>query len=144
MAFHPSTNGTVEQTNALVEQHLRCYVNYQQTNWAELLQFVEVVYNNAVHSSTGLTSFKVVNGVEFVPIPEYPQKAPSSVSLAKWIKTLPRVWGNVKQALIKPAETQKTHADKKRSPQMPFHVGEKVYLSSKYLKLKVPCWKLGP
>lgn len=31
-AFHLSTNGAVEKANAVVEQSLRCYANYQQTN----------------------------------------------------------------------------------------------------------------
>lgn len=47
-------------------------------------------------------------------------------------------------ALRKAAETQKVHADRKPALQKPFQVGEKVYLLTKYLKLKVPCQKLGP
>lgn len=47
-------------------------------------------------------------------------------------------------SLWKAADAQKVQADKKRSPQKPFHMGEKVFLLTKYLKLKVPCWKLGP
>lgn len=47
-------------------------------------------------------------------------------------------------ALRKAAETQKVQADKKWSPQIPFQVGKKEYLSTKYLCLKVPCHKLAP
>lgn len=53
--FHTSTNGAIERANAMVEQNLWYYVTYQQTNWVELLPFVEVAYNNAIHSSTGHT-----------------------------------------------------------------------------------------
>ena len=33
-AFHLQTDGQTERTNAILEQYLRAYVNYQQDNWA--------------------------------------------------------------------------------------------------------------
>lgn len=74
-------NGAVEWTNEMIEQYLRCYVNYQQTSWADLLPFAVVAYNNAVHSSTGLTPFQITTGMEFAPMPELPQEPPSSMAL---------------------------------------------------------------
>lgn len=62
--------------NAMVKQYLRCYVNYQQFNWAALLLLAEVAYNNAVHSSTDLTPFHVTSGMKLIPMPELPQGAP--------------------------------------------------------------------
>ncbi|XP_013931300.1 PREDICTED: uncharacterized protein LOC106556814 [Thamnophis sirtalis] len=126
-----------------LEQYLRCYITYQQTNWAELLPFAEVAYNNAIHSSTSHTPFKVVNWVEFVLIPTFPQVPPSLFSLTEWFNTLHGVWGIVKWALLKAAKTQKLHMVMKSLPQKPFHVGKKMYISTKYLKLKLPCRKLG-
>lgn len=70
--FHLSTKGLTERSNAIEEQYLCCYVNYQQMNWAELLPFAEVAYNNGVHSSTGFTPFKLATGVEFMPMPGAP------------------------------------------------------------------------
>lgn len=69
-AFHPSTNGAAERTNAMVERYLRSYVSYQQTDWLALLLLAEGMYNNAVHCSTGLTPFRIVTGQDFVAIPE--------------------------------------------------------------------------
>lgn len=128
-----------ESATAMIEQYLRCYVNYQQSNWADLLPFAEVAYNNAVPSSKGLTPFKVATGVEFVPMPEYPREPPPSVSLSGWVGSLQKAWGNVKKALKQPREIQ---PEKRRASQGPFHIGDKVYLSTKYLKLRLPCKKL--
>ena len=36
-SFHPQTDGQTERINAIVEQFLRGYCNYQQDNWSELL-----------------------------------------------------------------------------------------------------------
>ena len=40
-AFHPQTDSQTERTNAILEQYLRAYVNYQQDNWNELLLLAE-------------------------------------------------------------------------------------------------------
>lgn len=54
---HLQTNGACEHTNGILEQYLRCYISYQQDNLADLLPFVEVVYNNSIHSSTRFAPF---------------------------------------------------------------------------------------
>lgn len=143
-AFHAATNGAAERANAMVEQYLRCYVKHQQSDWADLLPFAEMAYNNAVHSSTGFTPFQIATGVEFVPIPECPQENSEELGLLEWIARMQWVWGTVREALRKSAEGYKCQADRKLSPQLPFHIGQKVYLSTKYLKLNVPCKKLAP
>uniref|UniRef100_A0A803TM74 Gypsy retrotransposon integrase-like protein 1 n=1 Tax=Anolis carolinensis TaxID=28377 RepID=A0A803TM74_ANOCA len=51
-AHHPQTDGQTERTNAPLEQYLRCYVNYQQDNWADLLSLSEFAFNNATQNST--------------------------------------------------------------------------------------------
>lgn len=102
LASHPSTNGAVERMNAMAEQYIRCYVDYQQENWADLLLLAEVAYNNAVHSSTGLTPFQVTSGMEFVPMPELPREPPSSMSLREWMESLKEGWENTKKASLKP------------------------------------------
>ncbi|XP_013908221.1 PREDICTED: cytochrome P450 3A30-like [Thamnophis sirtalis] len=54
------------------------------------------------------------------------------------------VWENVRKALQVAADMYKRHANKKCSPQPTFQVRDKVFLSTKYIHLKVPCHKLGP
>ncbi|KAK9395713.1 hypothetical protein NXF25_019074 [Crotalus adamanteus] len=97
--FHPSTNGAAERANAMAERYLRCYINYQQTNWADLLPFAEVAYNNTIHSSTGFTPFRVVHGIEFAPIPECPQGDPGSQQPHDWVLQIKSVWKSVKKGI---------------------------------------------
>lgn len=54
------------------------------------------------------------------------------------------IWPQVKAALNKAAAEYKTYADRKRATHKPFQVGDQVYLSTKYIRLKTPCKKLGP
>ena len=40
-AFHPQTDGQTERLNSVLEQYLRIYCDYQQTDWATLLPMAE-------------------------------------------------------------------------------------------------------
>ena len=52
-AFHPQTDGQTERVNQVLEQYLRCTINYQQEDWVQLLPQAEFPYNNSLHVSTG-------------------------------------------------------------------------------------------
>ena len=55
--FHPQTDGQTERVNAILEQYLRGYINYQSDNWCELLTIAEFAYNNTISATTGITLF---------------------------------------------------------------------------------------
>ena len=55
--FHPETDGQTERMNSVLEQYLRMYCDYQQTDWASLLPLAKFSYNNSQHSATTLTPF---------------------------------------------------------------------------------------
>ncbi|KAJ1039810.1 hypothetical protein NDA10_001347 [Ustilago hordei] len=54
MAYHPQTDGQTERVNQVIEQYLRMYCNYEQDDWANLLDTAAFVYNNTVHNSIGV------------------------------------------------------------------------------------------
>jgi transposase InsO family protein len=56
-AFHPETDGPTERVNAIMEQYLWAYCNYQQDNWKQLLPIAEFCYNNTQSETTGVTPF---------------------------------------------------------------------------------------
>ena len=44
--YHPQTDGEAERTNQTLEQYLRCFLSYQQDDWADILHFAEFSYTN--------------------------------------------------------------------------------------------------
>ncbi len=56
---HPQTDGSSEIMNRMVENYLRCYCNYHQNDWDELLPGAEFAYNSAVSEDLGMTPFEV-------------------------------------------------------------------------------------
>lgn len=63
-AFHPETDGQTEIENARVKQYLRAYVNYDQSNWAELLPIAEFQLNSDKNQSTGLSPFEATKAYQ--------------------------------------------------------------------------------
>jgi hypothetical protein len=61
-SYYPQTDGQTERTNQRIEQYLRCFISYQQDDWATILHFAEFSYNNSVHSSTKVTPFFAYSG----------------------------------------------------------------------------------
>jgi hypothetical protein len=55
--YHPQTDGQTERLNQTLEQYLRFYVDYKQTNWVSLLPTAQLAYNSAATATTGISPF---------------------------------------------------------------------------------------
>ncbi|SYW85397.1 uncharacterized protein UHO2_01643 [Ustilago hordei] len=74
MAYHPQTDGQTERVNQVIEQYLRMYCNYEQNDWADLLDTAAFVYNNMVHNSIGVSPFFACYGWNPKAHPDIPQQ----------------------------------------------------------------------
>ena len=54
-AYHQRFDGQTEVMNRVIEQILRCYINFNQDNWFELLPYVTSAINNTKNPSTGIS-----------------------------------------------------------------------------------------
>ena len=55
---HPQTDGSSEIMNRMVENYLRCYCNFHQDNWDELLPSAEFAYNSSLSEDLGKSPFE--------------------------------------------------------------------------------------
>jgi len=55
-AYHPQTDGQTERMNQELEQYLRMFMDYCQTNWPEWLAIAEFSYNNKIQKSIKISS----------------------------------------------------------------------------------------
>jgi len=60
--YHSEANGQTEHTNQTLEQFLRIYCNYQQSDWSQLLPLAKFTYNNTPSSTTGVSPFYANKG----------------------------------------------------------------------------------
>jgi len=62
-AFHPQAEGETSQTNAILEQYLRAYINYQPDDWGAYLPLAEFAYKNGYQETIKNTPFFANYGI---------------------------------------------------------------------------------
>ena len=144
-AFHPQTDGQTERMNQNLECYLRCYVNYQQDNWAELLPSAEFAYNQSVHAATGQTPFSMA----FKFTPEFrtqiaakkSMKEGESQSAAERAEQLENSLEKSKELWAKTQESMAKYYNRKHTDKS-YRIGDEVMLASKNIRLRKPSRKL--
>ena len=147
-AYHPQSDGQTENTNKILEDMLRHWVNPSQDNWDSLLDTAEFAINNAFQSSIQTTPFRLNYG--FDPYTPLSIAVDSKQPVAKeFVHHMRESLKTAKLALKAAQDRQKTYYDAGRTAQH-FDVGQKVLLRSTNLQFKgtvsrklLPKW-IGP
>lgn len=140
-AYHPQTDGQTERVNQELEQYLRLYVNYHQSDWAEWLSLTEFTYNNHEHLSTKVSPFfanSKTHPAGFTEV-ETTLENLSAKEFATHIKT---VHETVQKNLQQAAEDMKRFHDRNAGPVVEYKKGEKVYLDGRNIKMTRPTAKM--
>ncbi|GBG63988.1 hypothetical protein CBR_g40232 [Chara braunii] len=127
---HHEANGLAEEINQTVIQLLRALIVPDQNSWDEELPTVQGLYNNSIHSSTGMTpnwlhlEWKIRNPLSY-PFPEQPPGLTPGqpgyrAKFDRLLKVAIAAMERRPSAMIK-------HANKKRQPD-PFTVGSYVWV----------------
>ena len=61
-AYRPETDGSTERANQSLEEYLRFFTNYHQSDWAEWLPIAEFALNNRTSSATNTSPFFAEHG----------------------------------------------------------------------------------
>ena len=136
-AYHPQTDGQTERANRTLEEMLRAYVNWRQSDWDTHLSTLEMAYNNSKQVSTGFSPHYLNFGQEMrMPIDN--DIASSSLitnpESADRIEQLRSDMTVAKKNLLIAQERQRRYADQHRRG-MSFVVGDRVLLSTEHLKV---------
>ncbi len=111
--------------------------------WNQFLGWAEYAQNSLRQSSTGLTPFQCVLG--FQP-PLFPWSGePSDVpAVDYWFREREGVWDATHHQLQQAVRRQRIAADVRWSASPEYQPGQKVWLSTRDIKLRLPCRKLSP
>ncbi|KAK3549099.1 hypothetical protein QTP70_031894 [Hemibagrus guttatus] len=141
--YHPQSNGQAERLNQEIGRFLRSYCSREQQRWSEFLPWAEYAQNSLTHSSTGITPFQCVLGYQ---PPLFPWAGePSDVpAVEDWYQRSQEVWERAHVRLQQAVRRQRIQADRRRRPHPSYRVGQLVWLSTRNLRLKLPCRKLSP
>ena len=138
-AYHPQTDGASERTNKTVIQSLRYHVEHNQKGWARALPIVRFNLMNTVNASTGFSPFQLRYGRSPRIIPPVFKSMVDDVAADLGTGSidatalLSRIDTDVMEAqdnLLLAKTTQAHHANTHRGDELPYHVGDKVLLST--------------
>jgi hypothetical protein len=141
LAFHPQTDGQTERVNQVLEQYLRCSINYQQDDWTSYLPLAEFVYNNTLHASTQQTPFYANYGYH-PKLDLLSTSRHNNPAAEEFTKHLSQLQATLKLQLQTAQDSYKTSADEFRKKSPTFQVGDKVWLLRRNIKTNRPCDKL--
>ena len=57
MIYHSQTNEQTERMNQTLKQYFKCYINYRQNDWIQLLFIAQLICNSAIIKITEISSF---------------------------------------------------------------------------------------
>ncbi|SOV02737.1 uncharacterized protein UDID_18019 [Ustilago sp. UG-2017a] len=141
-AYHPQTDGQTERVNQVVEQYLRMYCNYEQNDWADLLDTAAFVYNNTVHNSIGVSPFFACYGWNPKAHPDIPQRL--GVNDPGRFEYLMDGKERCKylQEQIREAQRRTVDQYNRKRKDIEFKVGDMVYINRRNWKTRQPTLKL--
>ncbi len=56
-AYHSQTDEQIKRMNQTLKQYLRCYINYRQNNWIQLLSIAQLIFNSTTTAVVSMSSF---------------------------------------------------------------------------------------
>jgi len=129
IAFHQQTDGQTEKTNKELEQYLRIYINYRQSNWLEWLATTEFAFNNKVYTAMKSSLFRVNYRRELKMGFEIRKKR-KYTKAEKFMKEIKEMHKETKAVLKNLQEEMKKYVDKNRKNTVEYKVGNRVLLST--------------
>jgi len=140
-AFHPQTDGQMEQLNQTIETYLQAFVGKEQDDWVRLLPMAEFTYNNSTTTGNGMSPFYANYG--FHPAAMNPTSTeplnPASQVYAHWMHA---VHDEFRKGLEEAQRRMRRYTDPARKEPPAYQVGDMVMLNGRNIKTRHPAKKL--
>ncbi len=139
----PLTNGQAERKIQEIGRFLWTFCHGHQDSWNQFIDWAEYPQNSLRQPSTGFTPFQCVLGYQppLFPWSGEPLEIPS---VDYWFWESERVWDEAHHQLKRAVRRCKMTANLRRSKAPYYQPGQKVWLSTRDIRLCLLCKKLSP
>jgi len=137
-AFPPQTDGQMGRTNAILEQYLRAYINYQQEDWCGYLSLAEFAYNNGYQETIKNTPFLANYRIN----PEYEMIGHLIQGKQTKRGEMTQLHESLRNKMVAAQLPQKEYYDLHRKHDPNLQSGDMVWLSPRNIKTTRPAKKL--
>ncbi|KAL0159750.1 hypothetical protein M9458_043475, partial [Cirrhinus mrigala] len=141
--YHPQANGQAERLNQELTRFLCSYCQDHQEEWSRFLLWAEYAQNSLRKPSTNLTPFQCILGYQppLFPWSGEPSELPAVNS---WFQLSEETWNRAHVHLQRAIHRTGLQGDRRRRPNPSYEPGQWVWLSTRDLRLRLPCKKLSP
>ncbi len=141
--YHPQTNGQTERKIQEIGRYLRAYYHEHQDSWSQFLPWAEYAQNSLRQETTGLTPFQCVLGYQ-PPLFPWTEERSEVPAVDHWFRESKRVWDSAHVHLQQAVRRHTANSDTRRSTNPIYQPGDRVWLSTRDIRLRLPCKKLSP
>jgi hypothetical protein len=134
MAFHPETDGQMERVNAIMEQYLWAYCNYQQDNWKQLLPITEFCHNDTQLETTRVTPFYANYGYHLRFELDLGSRSSEAPEVSEYVTALNNLHAELRAEIAYAQAAHAEQANRRCYPDPVLEVGDRVWLCRKHVK----------
>jgi len=147
-AHHPQTDGQTERANSVVEEYLRNFCTYLQTDWSPLTAIAQLAINGRDATATGISPFFLTHGYNVEPlqldeaIPTSEQQRPAAERANDIVTKLRQAFDIAQTELVSAQQRMEDSANRRRETPLEYKVGQKVWLDLRNIRTERPSKKL--
>ncbi|KAK3518251.1 hypothetical protein QTP70_034617, partial [Hemibagrus guttatus] len=140
--FHPESNGQTERLNQDLETTLRCMAANNPSSWSSFIVWAEYAHNTLCSSATGMSPFECQFGYtpSLFPKQEVETAVPSAQQFGKRCH---QTWKRARLKLLKVSQQYQHQANRRHRSAPTLRPGQRVWLSTKNIPLRVESRKLS-
>ncbi|KAL0192230.1 hypothetical protein M9458_010526, partial [Cirrhinus mrigala] len=141
--YHPQSNGQAERLNQELIRFLRTYCHQNQQDWSQYVIWAEYAQNSLKKPATGLTPFQCILGYQ-PPLFPWSGEPTNLPAVNHWLRRSEETWDTAHVHLQRAIRQTTTQANRHWRPNPVYQPGHWVWLSTRDLRLHLPCRKLSP
>jgi hypothetical protein len=142
IVFHPKTDSQMERVNAIMEQYLQAYCNYQQDNWKQLLLIAEFCYNNTQSEITRVIPLYANYGYHLYFKLDLGSMGPDIPEVSEYVTALNNLHVELRAEITYALAAYAEQDNRRCYPNPILEVGDRVWLYWKHIKTTWPSGKL--